>query len=362
MGMSRVCLNMIVKNESRIIERCLAAAAGHVDAYVICDTGSTDATVEVITRYMASRGVPGEVKRAAFVNFEQARNEALEAARGSALEFEYLLLCDADMELVVERAEWREGLSEPAYMVVQRTVGGTLEYENLRLLRRDTPGRYRGVTHEYLDVGRAARPRLGGVWFRDHASGSNRGTKYERDIRLLEQGLKDEPGNARYVFYLGNSYFDLGDSAKALAAYERRATMGGWDEEVFYARYRSGLCLERLGREAEMVQRMLEVHEAHPHRAEPLHALALHYQRQGRHRLAHLFAEAGARLKMPTGGLFVEPEVYAWRCLDIMSVSLYYMGRKAESRDLSKRLLEVVPEGERPRVFRNMQWGENGKG
>ena len=32
---SAICLNMIVRNESAIIERCLAAAAGYIDCYVI---------------------------------------------------------------------------------------------------------------------------------------------------------------------------------------------------------------------------------------------------------------------------------------------------------------------------------------
>ncbi|MBM4107711.1 MAG: glycosyltransferase [Phycisphaerae bacterium] len=356
--MPRICLNMIVKNESANLERCLSALAPHIDCYVICDTGSTDKTVELIERFFGERGIPGRVPRTTFRNFEQARNEALEAARSSDLEFDYLLLCDADMELKVDRPGFRDGLKEPVYSLVQRHAGGGLEYSNIRLVRRDAEARYRGVTHEYLDVGRFARPVLEGVWYLDHASGANRVTKYERDVALLTEALRVDPADARSVFYLANSYFDMGDSAGAIPVYERRIDLGGWSEEQFYSSYRIGLCHGRLGHDAEMIRRMLETFEKFPHRAEPLHALALHFQRQGQHRLAYHFAEIGSRILQPNGALFVEPEVYTWRLVDIMSVSLYWLKRPVEGAELSKRLLEVVPADQRPRVFKNLQFCE----
>ena len=40
----RLCLNMIVRDESAVIERCLASVRPHVDHWVIVDTGSVDDT------------------------------------------------------------------------------------------------------------------------------------------------------------------------------------------------------------------------------------------------------------------------------------------------------------------------------
>jgi hypothetical protein len=34
-----LCLNMIVKNETANLDRCLGAVAEHIDCWVICDTG-----------------------------------------------------------------------------------------------------------------------------------------------------------------------------------------------------------------------------------------------------------------------------------------------------------------------------------
>ena len=49
----KICLNMIVKNESAIIGNTLKNLIKKIkiDYYVISDTGSTDNTVEIITNF-----------------------------------------------------------------------------------------------------------------------------------------------------------------------------------------------------------------------------------------------------------------------------------------------------------------------
>jgi glycosyltransferase involved in cell wall biosynthesis len=73
-----LCLNMIVKNESRIIERLIQTVLPLIDTYCICDTGSTDDTVQRIERTMAAAGISGEVFTEPFRNFGYNRTVALE--------------------------------------------------------------------------------------------------------------------------------------------------------------------------------------------------------------------------------------------------------------------------------------------
>ena len=47
----KLCLCMIVKKESRTMERCLNATKSIVDFVSICDTGSTDNTPEIIENW-----------------------------------------------------------------------------------------------------------------------------------------------------------------------------------------------------------------------------------------------------------------------------------------------------------------------
>ena len=73
----KICLNMICRNERANILRCLESVAPYISSWVICDTGSTDCTQQLILDFMAERGIPGELHEFDFINFSQARNSAL---------------------------------------------------------------------------------------------------------------------------------------------------------------------------------------------------------------------------------------------------------------------------------------------
>jgi glycosyltransferase involved in cell wall biosynthesis/predicted GH43/DUF377 family glycosyl hydrolase len=305
----RLCLNMIVKNEMANLQRCLGAVVDHIDCWVIGDTGSTDGTQDFIKSFFAARNLPGELHEFPFHNFEQARNAALDHAYASPLAYDYLLLDDADMELMVEDPGFRERLDAPGYRLLQRADSG-LAYWNTRLVRRDTGARYHGVTHEYLDVPGGVQE-LRSVWYKDHASGSNRVDKFERDAGLLLEALEKDPENHRYWFYLAQSYRDAGRTAEAVVAYAKRAEMGGWDEEAWNARLQEARCLRKLGDEAGFIQQALAAFNQRPQRAEPLYDLARFYREKAMNDASVLFSEAGLAIKRPDEDiLFLEDSIY----------------------------------------------------
>ena len=49
--MIKISLCMIVKNEERVLDRCLDSLRGLMDEIIIVDTGSTDATKEIAAKY-----------------------------------------------------------------------------------------------------------------------------------------------------------------------------------------------------------------------------------------------------------------------------------------------------------------------
>lgn len=225
----RICLNMIVKNEAERIERCLVSVAPHVHCWAITDTGSTDRTREMVREFLGARGLPGHLGESEFINFRDTRNVALDMARKMRgdLAWDYLLLCDADMELVAP--DGLGPLGAPGYQMMQRE--DTTEYWNARLVRHDNPSRYACPTHEYLSTEQPL-DNLHQAHFVDHADGANRHGQVLRDIAILEAELA-RPGDARCWFYLGNSYRESGQHDKAIAAYKRHIALGGWEEEVY---------------------------------------------------------------------------------------------------------------------------------
>jgi glycosyltransferase involved in cell wall biosynthesis len=352
---AHIVLCLMVANEEKIIERCLRSALSHVDAVVVCWNG-TDETVDIARELLCrtERIVDFHFEHHAWVNFGHNRTLSARAAKRWVeachpdwpLESTYLLFMDADMELVVDRGFGRDLLTAPGYNLIQVNHGE--EYYNLRLARLSHDWRSVGVTHEYWaatpDIGEPARlwkrddPR-GLMWLRDLDDGGSKSDKTERDIRLLEQGLVDEPGNVRYMFYLARAYADSGQHAKAVPLYRQRQVAGGWDQETWYAHYREGLSLLSLGKETEGIGVLLQAYQERPTRAEPLAFLAQYHRERGRNHLALMFARQASKMPAPDDSLFIWADAHRGLPLREIAITAYYTGEHEEGIAAAEKLI-----------------------
>lgn len=71
---------MIVKNEEHIINECLENCRHLIDMVAVCDTGSSDKTVELINNFMIKYNIPGIVITRPWKNFGVNRTEAVRLA------------------------------------------------------------------------------------------------------------------------------------------------------------------------------------------------------------------------------------------------------------------------------------------
>jgi glycosyltransferase involved in cell wall biosynthesis len=353
-----IVLTMIVKNEAHVIERCLASVRPLLSHWVVVDTGSTDGTQDVVRRAMGD--LPGEVYDRPWRGFGASRTEAIELARGKA---DYALVIDADDALELAEGFELPPLDHDSYLFEVEL--GQLRFKRLQLFRLAKPWRYVGVLHEYAHCDEpCSRGVLPGVTYKCNRDGarSKDPEKYRRDGEVLERAMKDEPDNARYVFYAGQSWRDAGDDARARELYAKRATMGGFDEEVFSAVLEGAKAVERLGEPPEVVlPAYLRAHQTRPTRVEPLYELARYCRLRKDFALAWLFADAGAKIPLPQADLlFVPAEVYAWRIHDEHALAAYWTGRYELARTINERLLEggQLPEGERARILDNLAWAK----
>jgi glycosyltransferase involved in cell wall biosynthesis len=329
--MHSICLVMIVKNEAAVIRRCLDSVKGLIQHWVICDTGSTDGTQQLIRETLTD--IPGALHESAWVDFGHNRSESLRLARGKG---DYFLLIDADM--MVNCHEALPKLTADSYLI---RCEGPFDYHIDRLVSARHEWRYIGATHEYVHSHTAKTREKLPAWTVTHfEDGGTRPEKYQRDLKLLKAEVEARPEDSRAVFYLAQTYRDMGNLAQSMEWYEQRAAMGGWDEEIWYSLYQVGVIRERLGFATVLVQdAFLAAYEFRPGRMEPLFRLTCLYRRQNRPHVALLYARAMKSAVYPADLLFIERDVYDYRLWLEYAWCCEQLGKIGEARTAFEKVL-----------------------
>jgi tetratricopeptide (TPR) repeat protein len=350
---TNICLNMIVKNEVKVLPRLFRSVKDYIDYYVIVDTGSTDQTIDLIQQEMLEYGIEGEVHQREWVNFGVNRQQALELAV-KAGKSDWLLFIDADEELGVSDPKFYEKLESGVSYLLEKHHSG-LRYAVPHLIDiRNTRWQWQGPVHNYLVNlgGSQERALRKDVWLIYHpgegakSHGVSQEQKYLRDAALLQEDLRQHPDNARSQFYLGQSYKHAGHMQKAYEAYRKRVAMKGWSEETFMAQLEVGRVAVLRGESEEVVLReLLAAYEMRPIRAEPLHELARYLRMKKMYGKAYLFAKVGAQTSRPDDSLFVSQDVYDWRILDELGVSAYWVGDYSAGKRACELILQRVGQG-----------------
>ena len=325
-----LCLNMIVKNESNIITRLFDSVLTIIDCYCICDTGSTDDTVIIIQKYFKEKNIPGKIVYEPFKNFCHNRNFSLNSAVGMS---DYILLMDADMILEIKDFNKSELLLAYSHTILQGN--DDFYYDNMRIVKNNGLYSYCGVTHEYINTPtnntkyNISKKKL---FIRDIGDGGSKSNKVERDIKLLTDGISEEPTNARYHFYLANSYHDCGKYTEAIELYKKRIHLGGWNQEVWYSFYRLGNCYKNIGDISNAITAWMEGYDCLPERLEGLYQIIMHYRIISKHKLALLFYELAIKILQKNnhidGYLFLHKDVYSYKLYYEYSIIAAWLGIK----------------------------------
>lgn len=377
----KLVLCMIVKNENGIIKRCIESTLRIIDAICITDTGSTDDTVEIIKKVGEEAKIPTKVPVDPFKSFGHnrtvSRQNAVEFVKelGWDLKKTFILHLDADMVLEISQEFNKSDLIHPGYNIIQ--YNPSMSYANHRLDRCDTEWKCIGRTHEYWSG--PATASLGTLKINDRNDGQSKGDKFPRDIRLLDQDIKEgeETGNkgmiSRSLFYKAQTQKDMGDFEGAIKTYRQHLTMPTWDEEAYYAQYAIGLCYyhsmqledskegtKKLVNFDHAVSAFLEAWNMRPHRAESLHKLAQMYRELGKNRLCWVFADLASKIPYPNDLLFVHRPIYEYELNVEKSIVGFYLGENVqrEGARISDQLIfdPKVPDQIKVMVHRNMTY------
>lgn len=204
-------LCMIVKNEAHFLPDCLASVKDLVREIIIVDTGSTDNTIEIARQYSA------KIYHIQWRdNFAEARNFALKKATQP-----WILYLDADERLyppfhsAVKKAI-ASNQADAFYVKILSYLNGKLgnvpHTQNYPRIFKKLPGvQFEGRVHEQITP---SLKRVGARFANLDVTIEHLGynltpeeieTKIARNLRFLEQQVKEEPENWYALYQLGQT-------------------------------------------------------------------------------------------------------------------------------------------------------------
>lgn len=346
--MSKICLNMIVKNESKIIHRLLQSVLPIIDSFCICDTGSTDDTIQIIEKFFQENKVVGKVVKEPFQDFGHNRTVALKACLGM-VNADYILLMDADMILVIDPSidvqKLKKNLTSDIYYLYQGS--NSFFYKNVRIVKNKPDQSYWGVTHEYFKSATGSvysEIDKSVIFINDIGDGGSKTGKYERDVRLLKKGLEEIPDNDRYTFYLANTYRDMEDYDNAIMYYKKRIEIGGWEQEVWSCYFNIGLCYKLTNDMPNAIFYWLEGYQFYPERIENLYEIVLYYRQLTKYKLAYHFYEIAdyqrKTIDFKKSHLFIFNNIYEYKLDYEFTVLGHYYNR--HNYDIHQKCMTVL--------------------
>ena len=224
---------MILKNEEKVIKRCLDSVKNVVDEMILVDTGSTDRTEEICKEYT------NKIYHFSWNDdFASARNYSFSKASK-----DYILWLDADDVILPKDNEklvkLKETLTEDIdsvqmNYVLSRDEKGTVTSSLMRnrLVKRSKQYRWGGAVHEFLDVfGNVMKSDISITHLSEKEGFSNRNLRiYEK---MLERGVEFTP---RDLYYYANECYDHGLYEQAYRYYRKFIdTNQGWIEDYIGA-------------------------------------------------------------------------------------------------------------------------------
>ena len=322
-----ICLNMIVKDEAPVVKKTLENITKYInlDYYVICDTGSSDNTKEIIKTFFDSKNIKGEIYDDKWVDFAHNRTKAINYAYKKT---DYLLIFDAD-------DSFHGNFSLPENMNADAYDFQFPGYNRKLLISNHMQWKFRGVLHEILtNIDPIKKTEfIKGDYYIESGRTGNRNknpNKYLDDAIILENVFNNSDTESdllpRYCFYCAQSYQCAnGQEEKAIYYYKKTLELEIDNCHKYVCCYRLNEIFGPLNRFTDILFYANESIKYDKHRVEAILPEVEYYYTKGMHYKVNMIYNffKDKQLYENTGKLFIIDE-NIMRFLHYSSVSACY--------------------------------------
>lgn len=354
---NRFCFVAIVKNECHVIKRCIDSIANIATSYLICDTGSTDDTVNIIENYMKEKGIPGEVIHKEWVDYAFNKSYLMNEAytNNKSQNAKYIIWHDADEVFLTninddksyltkkdadEFYNWLENSSEPITYIF--THYDELKYPRWNIVRNNQLYEWRSPKHEYLhgtQDNRSKKYYKFILYARHEGNASRDGVeRNKRDVQLYINYIEKNGGPEmckREVFYLAQEYESF-DRENAIKYHLLKVSFKtDWIQEQYISYLRLGNLSDT---ETDKIKYWEAGFKLIPHRLECIHAIVKFYIDKDKYESALIWAVRANESRTPEEeDLFVNKNIYSYLFDLNYSLAAYYSGKYQLANDINQK-------------------------
>ena len=348
-----MCFATMCKNEEHCIQNTLESVYKHIDYWVVCDTGSTDRTCEIVKNFFEEKGIPGELHVDEWVGFDHNKSLMMERAKDKT---DYVLHLDADDLLINGLDFGKNDIGDDAYFM--NVTRGTLKWMALIIFNNRLTWRFCGVAHTTIKCKEKESFTTKDISNRNsYVSGEGIGSrafdpkKFLYDAEKLKKQFFDtllsDPDdlNSRSAFYTGQSYQDYGMLEEAIKWYKLYTKLNvTWFEEIFECNMRIAYCMMKLNYKLSDIESQMSLAiNTEPDRAEPYYFMGKHCNEIGEYEKAYNYLRAAKSSEYKSVKekyrLFIQETMYGIYNNDELSVACFWTDRFDEGY---KYLLEIL--------------------
>lgn len=250
----KLSVALIVKNEEEMLKDCLETVKG-ADEIVICDTGSTDKTIEIAKKYTDKVFTDYQWND----HFGEAYTHAFSKCTG-----DWILSIDADGRLERNGIKKIKDLIQVvpkeydsiSYHIVK--PNGLISHTLPRICKKGTKWKYRVHANPLVKRSFKSDIRVTAFYSPTHKKDPNRA------LRMLELQREEMPDDTRTMFYLAREYSYKKRYVDAVELLDEYLGFNTWRAERAEAYLLKAKCLWRMNRGEQARQSCLQAIYTNP--------------------------------------------------------------------------------------------------